>query len=107
MKVMTRPIAVPQASNRLAPRKTVHPLPREWMGRAAHASGIGRRRIDRGRDAPATRWRGGSYVRCERSRFYSATTEELDVAFDGETCTIEGWVRLATVYDPEGNTLML
>jgi catechol 2,3-dioxygenase-like lactoylglutathione lyase family enzyme len=30
-----------------------------------------------------------------------------DVRFDGETCTIEGWVRLATVYDPDGNVLML
>jgi CreA protein len=30
-----------------------------------------------------------------------------DVRFDGETCTIEGWVRLATVFDPDGNTLML
>jgi predicted enzyme related to lactoylglutathione lyase len=30
-----------------------------------------------------------------------------DVRFDGETCTIPGWVRLATLYDPDGNTLML
>jgi catechol 2,3-dioxygenase-like lactoylglutathione lyase family enzyme len=30
-----------------------------------------------------------------------------DVRFDGETCTIEGWVRLVTLYDPDGNTLML
>ena len=30
-----------------------------------------------------------------------------DVRFDGETCTIEGWVRLATLYDPDGNVLML
>lgn len=30
-----------------------------------------------------------------------------DVRFDGETCTIEGWVRLATVFDPDGNVLML
>jgi CreA protein len=30
-----------------------------------------------------------------------------DVRFDGETCTIEGWVRLATGFDPDGNTLML
>lgn len=30
-----------------------------------------------------------------------------DVRFDGEACTIEGWVRLATLYDPDGNTLML
>jgi predicted enzyme related to lactoylglutathione lyase len=30
-----------------------------------------------------------------------------DVRFDGETCTIPGWVRIATLYDPDGNTLML
>jgi hypothetical protein len=30
-----------------------------------------------------------------------------DVRFDGETCTIEGWVRLVTLYDPDGNVLML
>ena len=30
-----------------------------------------------------------------------------DVRFDGDTCTIDGWVRLATVYDPDGNVLML
>ena len=30
-----------------------------------------------------------------------------DIHFDGETCTIEGWVRLATVFDPDGNTIML
>ena len=30
-----------------------------------------------------------------------------DVRFDGDTCTIEGWVRLATIYDPDGNVLML
>jgi len=30
-----------------------------------------------------------------------------DVRFDGVTCTIEGWVRLATLYDPDGNVLML
>jgi CreA protein len=30
-----------------------------------------------------------------------------DVRFDGDTCTIDGWVRLATLYDPDGNTLML
>jgi predicted enzyme related to lactoylglutathione lyase len=30
-----------------------------------------------------------------------------DVHFDGETCTIEGWVRLAALYDPDGNVLML
>jgi CreA protein len=29
------------------------------------------------------------------------------VRFDGDTCTIEGWVRLATLYDPDGNVLML
>jgi CreA protein len=37
-----------------------------------------------------------------------AYLEELDdVRFDGDTCTIEGWVRLATLYDPDGNVLML
>jgi CreA protein len=30
-----------------------------------------------------------------------------DVRFDGETCAIEGWVRIATLYDPDGNVLML
>jgi catechol 2,3-dioxygenase-like lactoylglutathione lyase family enzyme len=30
-----------------------------------------------------------------------------DVHFDGDTCTIEGWLRLATLYDPDGNVLML
>jgi CreA protein len=30
-----------------------------------------------------------------------------DVRFDGDTCTIAGWVRLATLYDPDGNVLML
>jgi predicted enzyme related to lactoylglutathione lyase len=30
-----------------------------------------------------------------------------DVRFDGETCTIKGWVRLATLSDPDGNVLML
>jgi catechol 2,3-dioxygenase-like lactoylglutathione lyase family enzyme len=30
-----------------------------------------------------------------------------DIQFDGDTCTIEGWVRLATLYDPDGNVLML
>jgi CreA protein len=30
-----------------------------------------------------------------------------EVRFDGDTCTIEGWVRLATLYDPDGNVLML
>jgi CreA protein len=30
-----------------------------------------------------------------------------DVRFDGDTCTIEGWVRLASIYDPDGNVLML
>jgi predicted enzyme related to lactoylglutathione lyase len=29
------------------------------------------------------------------------------VPFDGETCDIEGFVRLATMYDPDGNVLML
>jgi len=32
--------------------------------------------------------------------------EERDVRFDGETQTIAGMVKLATFYDPDGNTLM-
>jgi predicted enzyme related to lactoylglutathione lyase len=36
-----------------------------------------------------------------------AVLEERDVAFDGETGQIDGWVRLATLYDPAGNVLML
>jgi CreA protein len=39
------------------------------------------------------------------ARAYLETRD--DVRFDGETCTIEGWVRLATLYDPDGNVLML
>jgi catechol 2,3-dioxygenase-like lactoylglutathione lyase family enzyme len=39
------------------------------------------------------------------ARAYLETRD--DIRFDGETCTIEGWVRLATVFDPDGNTLML
>src|ERR1051326_1677913 len=41
----------------------------------------------------------------EAARRYLETRD--DVRFDGETCTIEGWVQLATVFDPDGNTLML
>jgi CreA protein len=37
----------------------------------------------------------------------SSIESRYDVRFDGETCTIEGWVRLATLYDPDGNVLML
>jgi len=33
--------------------------------------------------------------------------EGLKVKFDGETMTIEGMVRLATFYDPDGNKMML
>ena len=33
--------------------------------------------------------------------------EEKGVRFDGETRTIEGMVKLATLYDPDDNTLML
>jgi catechol 2,3-dioxygenase-like lactoylglutathione lyase family enzyme len=36
-----------------------------------------------------------------------ARLERLDVRFDGETCEIPGFVRLATLYDPDGNVLML
>ena len=33
--------------------------------------------------------------------------ESLDVRFDGETYAIEGMVKLATFYDPDGNAFML
>lgn len=33
--------------------------------------------------------------------------ESKDVRFDGDTMTIEGMVRLATFFDPDGNTYML
>jgi predicted enzyme related to lactoylglutathione lyase len=36
-----------------------------------------------------------------------AWLEAHDTRFDGETRDIEGMVRLATFYDPDGNTLML
>lgn len=32
--------------------------------------------------------------------------EGMGVKFDGETCTIPDMVRLATFFDPDGNTLM-
>jgi predicted enzyme related to lactoylglutathione lyase len=41
----------------------------------------------------------------DAARAYLETRE--GIRFDGETCTIEGWVRLVTLYDPGGNTLML
>lgn len=33
--------------------------------------------------------------------------ERADVRFDGDTIEIEGMVKLATFYDPDGNALML
>lgn len=36
-----------------------------------------------------------------------AGLEAADVAFDGETVVIEGMVKTATFYDPDGNALML
>jgi predicted enzyme related to lactoylglutathione lyase len=33
--------------------------------------------------------------------------EALDVRFDGETSEVPGMVRLATFYDPDGNSFML
>ena len=33
--------------------------------------------------------------------------EQADVKFDGETDVVEGMVRTATFYDPDGNALML
>jgi catechol 2,3-dioxygenase-like lactoylglutathione lyase family enzyme len=54
---------------------------------------------------------GGGAVLTFGVRDLDATRAHLeardDVRFDGETCTIPGWVRLATLYDPDGNTLML
>ena len=36
-----------------------------------------------------------------------AEFESHDVRFDGDTITIEGLVKLATFFDPDGNPLML
>lgn len=36
-----------------------------------------------------------------------AALESKDVRFDGETRTIAGMVKLATFFDPDGNTMML
>lgn len=36
-----------------------------------------------------------------------ASMEAQDVRFDGPTMVIEGMVKLATFYDPDGNALML
>lgn len=36
-----------------------------------------------------------------------AALEAAQVRFDGDTITIEGMVRLATLFDPDGNALML
>lgn len=33
--------------------------------------------------------------------------EQADVTFDGETAVVEGMVKTATFYDPDGNALML
>jgi predicted enzyme related to lactoylglutathione lyase len=33
--------------------------------------------------------------------------EKIDVKFDGETEVIEGMVKIATFFDPDGNALML
>ena len=33
--------------------------------------------------------------------------EQADVTFDGETDVVEGMVKTATFYDPDGNALML
>ena len=33
--------------------------------------------------------------------------EQADVVFDGETDVVEGMVKTATFYDPDGNALML
>lgn len=36
-----------------------------------------------------------------------AALEAKDVRFDGDTLTIDGMVKLATFYDPDGNAFML
>ena len=36
-----------------------------------------------------------------------ATLEQADVKFDGETDVVEGMVKTATMFDPDGNALML
>jgi predicted enzyme related to lactoylglutathione lyase len=36
-----------------------------------------------------------------------AHLEQRGVRFDGETGQVDGWVRLATLFDPSGNVLML
>jgi len=54
---------------------------------------------------------GGGAVLTFNVRDVDAARAEIerrpDVRFDGDTCTIEDWVRLATLYDPDGNVLML
>lgn len=35
------------------------------------------------------------------------TLEQANIKFDGETEVIEGMVKIATFYDPDGNALML
>ena len=35
------------------------------------------------------------------------TLESEDIKFDGETDVVEGMVKTATFYDPDGNALML
>lgn len=35
------------------------------------------------------------------------TLEQADVKFDGDTDVVEGMVKTATFYDPDGNALML
>jgi predicted enzyme related to lactoylglutathione lyase len=54
---------------------------------------------------------GGGAVLTFNVRDVNAARSRLenrdDVRFDGDTCTIEGWVKLATLYDPDGNVLML
>jgi CreA protein len=50
---------------------------------------------------------GGGAVLTFNVRDIDAARANLEAREDGETCTIEGWVRLATLYDPDGNVLML
>ena len=52
--------------------------------------------------------RGDAHVRRGRHRLGPrAALEAHDVRFDGETTEVPGMVRLATFYDPDGNTFML
>jgi catechol 2,3-dioxygenase-like lactoylglutathione lyase family enzyme len=54
---------------------------------------------------------GGGAVLTFGVRDLDATNAMLraraDVRFDGDSCIVEDWVKLSTIYDPDGNVLML